>query len=74
MCICIADSLCYKAEANTPLQINYTPIKVLKKICPPEQHFMSPFHFPDTCHIHIPYVLLISVVSFLIPLLEGRLG
>ena len=31
ICICIADSLCYKAETNTPLQSNYTPIKMLKK-------------------------------------------
>ena len=29
--ICITDSLCYKAETNTPLQSNYTPIKMLKK-------------------------------------------
>ena len=31
ICICITDSLCYKAEANTPLLSNYTPIKMLKK-------------------------------------------
>ena len=40
VCICIIDSLCYKAETNTPLvwcvvtiecQSNYTPIKMLKK-------------------------------------------
>ena len=31
ICICIADSLCYKAETNTPLLSNYTPIKMLKK-------------------------------------------
>ena len=31
ICICIADSLCYKAETNTPLQSNYTLIKMLKK-------------------------------------------
>ena len=31
ICICIADSLCYKAETNTPLQSNYTPKKMLKK-------------------------------------------
>ena len=30
MCICIADSLCYEAETNTPLWSNYTPIKRLK--------------------------------------------
>ena len=29
--ICITDSLCYKAETNTPLWSNYTPIKTLKK-------------------------------------------
>ena len=29
--ICITDSLCYKAETNTPLQSNYTPIKMFKK-------------------------------------------
>ena len=34
--ICIADSLCYKAETNTPyslwcIQSDYTPIKMLKK-------------------------------------------
>ena len=29
-CICIADSVCYKAETNTPLQSNHTPIKMLK--------------------------------------------
>ena len=29
ICICITDSLCYKAE--TPLQSNYTPINMLKK-------------------------------------------
>ena len=28
--ICIADSLCYKAETNTPLYSNHTPIKVSK--------------------------------------------
>ena len=32
ICICIADSLCYIAETNTPLSSNYTPIKMLKKI------------------------------------------
>ena len=31
MCIRVADSLCYTAEANAPLQRNYTPIKMLKK-------------------------------------------
>ena len=31
ICICIADSLCYKAETNTPLKSNCTPIKMLKK-------------------------------------------
>ena len=31
ICICITDSLCYKAETNTPLQSNYTPIKKCKK-------------------------------------------
>ena len=30
ICICIADSLRYKAETNTPLKSNYTPIKMLK--------------------------------------------
>ena len=29
--MCIADSLCYKPETNTPLQSNYNPIKMLKK-------------------------------------------
>ena len=29
--ICIPDSLCYKAETNTPLLSNYTLIKMLKK-------------------------------------------
>ena len=29
--ICIVDSLCYKAECNTPLKSNYTSIKMLKK-------------------------------------------
>ena len=32
ICICITDSLCYKAETNTQLYSNYTPIKrFLKK-------------------------------------------
>ena len=31
VCICIDDSLCYKAETNTPLSSNYTAIKMLKK-------------------------------------------
>ena len=31
ICIHIADSLCYKAETNTPLQSNYTRIKMKKK-------------------------------------------
>ena len=31
ICICIADSLCYKEETKTPLQRNYTPIKMFKK-------------------------------------------
>ena len=31
ICICITDSLFYKAETNTPLLSNYTPIKILKK-------------------------------------------
>ena len=31
ICICITDSLCYKAEANIPLESNYTPMKMLKK-------------------------------------------
>ena len=30
ICICIADSLCYKAGTNTPLSSNFTPIKMLK--------------------------------------------
>ena len=30
ICICVADSLCYKAETNTRLKSNYTPIKMLK--------------------------------------------
>ena len=28
ICICITDSFCYKAETNTPLYSNYTPIKM----------------------------------------------
>ena len=31
ICICITDSLCYIPEANTTLQINYTPINIKKK-------------------------------------------
>ena len=31
ICICIADSLCYKTETNTELQSNCTPIKMFKK-------------------------------------------
>ena len=31
MCVCIADSLCCRAEANTPLWSGYAPIKMLKK-------------------------------------------
>ena len=31
ICIFIADLLCNKAVSNTPLQSNYTPIKMLKK-------------------------------------------
>ena len=31
MCMYMADSLCYKAETNTPLQSNYTPKKMFKK-------------------------------------------
>ena len=31
VCVCIADSLCCKAEANTPLSSNCTPTKMLKK-------------------------------------------
>ena len=31
MCICITHSLFYKAETNTPLYSNYTPIKMFKK-------------------------------------------
>ena len=30
-CICITDSLCYKAEANTLLKGNYTSIKMFEK-------------------------------------------
>ena len=30
ICVCITDSLCYTAETNTPLESNYTPIKMLK--------------------------------------------
>ena len=29
--MCITDSFCYKAETNTPLQSNNTPIKKFKK-------------------------------------------
>ena len=32
VCICMADSLCYKAETNTVLWSNYTPIKIYLKI------------------------------------------
>ena len=38
--ICITDSLCYKAETNTPLYSSYAPIKVLKKK-------ISVLHFPS---------------------------
>ena len=31
VCISVADSLCYKAETNTPLRSNYTSIKMFKK-------------------------------------------
>ena len=31
ICMHMADSLCYKAETNTPLESNYTPIKMFKK-------------------------------------------
>ena len=31
ICICIADLLCCRAEASTPLWSDYTPIKMLKK-------------------------------------------
>ena len=31
ICICITDSLFYKAETNRQLLSNYTPIKMLKK-------------------------------------------
>ena len=31
MCICIADSLCCGAGANTPLWGSYTPVKMFKK-------------------------------------------
>ena len=31
ICVLIADSLCYTAETNTPLESNYTPIKMVKK-------------------------------------------
>ena len=30
ICICIADSLCCIPETNTALEVNYTPIKILK--------------------------------------------
>ena len=30
ICICITDSLCYKAETDTALLSNYTLIKMLK--------------------------------------------
>ena len=30
-CICITDSLCYKAETNTPLLSNYTPTRTFKE-------------------------------------------
>ena len=30
ICIYIADALCYKAETNTPLKSNYSPIKMFK--------------------------------------------
>ena len=30
-CVCVTDSLCCKAEANTPLWGNYTSIKMFKK-------------------------------------------
>ena len=59
ICICIADSLCYKAETNTPLQSNYTPIKMLKKI---KKHLSCFFLFfqPDLMNkLIILYGLLI---------------
>ena len=31
ICVCVTDSLRYTAEANTTLQINYTPIKISLK-------------------------------------------
>ena len=30
-CVSVADSLCCRAEANTPLWSGYAPIKMLKK-------------------------------------------
>ena len=42
--MCIADSLCYKPETNTPLQSNYNPIKMFlkKSITVTETTFIFP--------------------------------
>ena len=42
VCIHRADSLCSTAEANTPLQSNYTPIKkIMKNKCKNEEYLSN---------------------------------
>ena len=52
ICICITDSLCYKAETKTPLESNYTPIKI--------------FFFLKTLHCTNPD-LPFTILSFYYP-------
>ena len=45
ICICITDSLCYTAETNTTLQLDYTPIKSFKK-----KRYAHPYVHISTIH------------------------
>ena len=56
ICICITDSLCYKAETTTPWQSNYIPIKMLKKKKKKKKELLwfgqvLRDKAPDTCNI-----------------------
>ena len=55
-CICITDSLCYKAETNTTMESNYTPIKMLKNKL--EKHMPLIWPFLSAPHLLVIIVLL----------------
>ena len=52
MYVHIADSLCYTAETNTPLESNYTPVKIFKKKTNRDNKYLQGGHEETRQHLH----------------------